>query len=42
METELQEIIGDGLQFVLAVRGQETAIDTWMNESLYRDRGDGH
>ncbi|NQV27884.1 MAG: hypothetical protein HQ518_26335 [Rhodopirellula sp.] len=41
MESELQEIIDDGLKFVLAVRGQETAIDTWMNESLNRDSGDG-
>lgn len=39
MESELQEIIDDGLQFVLSVRGQETAIDTWMNESVCRDRG---
>lgn len=39
MESELREIIDDGLQFVLAIRGQETAIDTWMNESVTRDRG---
>ena len=41
MESELREIIDDGLKFVLAVRGQETAIDTWMSESLNRDRGEG-
>lgn len=39
MEAELQELKDDGLKFVLSVRGQETAMNTWMNESLYRDRG---
>ncbi|MFT5328149.1 MAG: hypothetical protein ACI8P0_006061 [Planctomycetaceae bacterium] len=41
MMTELRETIDDGLEFVLSVRGQETALSTWMNESLNRDRGDG-
>lgn len=41
MMTELRELIDDGLKFVLSVRGQETALSTWINESLNRDRGDG-
>ena len=41
MMDELHKTIDDGLKFVLSVRGQETALDTWMNESLYRDRGEG-
>jgi len=39
MEDELKELIDEGLKFVLHVRRQETAIKTWMNESLFRDRG---
>ncbi len=39
MTDELHELIHDGLNFVLHVRGQETALRTWMVESLYRDRG---
>lgn len=39
--TELRELIDDGLKFMLSVRSQETALSTWINESLNRDRGDG-
>lgn len=41
MNSELEQIVNDGLKFVLDVRGQETAINTWMTESVYRDRGMG-
>lgn len=41
MMTELRELIDDGLKFMLSVRSQETALSTWINESLNRDRGDG-
>lgn len=39
MDSEVFTVIDDGLRLVLAVRGQEVAINTWMNESVYRDSG---
>ncbi len=40
IEPELQRLVDEGLAFVIRVRKQESAIATWLVESLDRDRGD--
>lgn len=40
LEEHIQAFIKDGLDFIIATRKQEAALDTWYQESLYRDRGD--
>lgn len=39
VDEHVQSAVDAGLQLVLAVRKQETAITTWYMESLERDRG---
>lgn len=39
LEGSPQEVVDEGLQFVLAVRKQETALTTWYVEAFERDRG---
>ncbi len=39
LEDRLQEFIDKALEFILHVRKQEVAIDTWLLEALERDRG---
>jgi len=39
MEEYVQKAVDAGLELVLAVRKQETAISTWYMEALERDRG---
>jgi hypothetical protein len=39
LEDELVALTALGLDFVIHVRKQEIAIDTWQHEALYRDTG---
>lgn len=41
LETELRSFIESGLSFVLHLRKQEVAIDTWFKEAFNRVRGIG-
>lgn len=34
-------LVDDGLQFILSIRKQKSAVDTWIGESLRRDTGAG-
>lgn len=36
----VDDLVEEGLQFVIAVRRQEVAIRTWLQEAFNRDRGD--
>ena len=39
VEEQVEKAVSKGLEFVLAVRKQESAITTWYLEALERDRG---
>jgi hypothetical protein len=39
LETPLEKFINAGLGFIIHVRKQEAALDTWLVEALNRDRG---
>lgn len=39
LESDLVTLCADGLSFVLHLRKQEVAIDTWLQEAFQRDRG---
>ena len=41
LEQEIVKFVEQGLAFVIHVRKQEIAIDTWLHEALYRDGGVG-
>jgi len=41
LEPALVEFCADGLAYVLHLRKQEVAIETWLQESFSRDRGTG-
>lgn len=41
LSTFVEEVVKEGLAFVIAARTQETAIETWLMEAFTRDRGTG-
>jgi len=39
MREELNNLVHAGLEFIIRVRTQETALRTWLQEAIERDRG---
>lgn len=39
LEEHIRSLIRDGLELVMHVRKQETVLNTWYQEAIFRDRG---